>query len=227
MTIHNDTIASVTVIYLENDPSAPVSNRKRALSQPIDACPIDMSFVSSRCIRSRSAQAWSLVCKSPDHGFRRITWGECGSHEICVDGRVFSKPQDGGLMEFAAWCVSQANSIRIYVDAATGQTVPSQVKMGYHPNLAASYSTQAILTDLNGRQMAVAADLGIQAQASRQIGNVPSWGTLLNGVDQCTNCSAVGLMAVPAGTQRITVQARLMPGSESALLFLASVFSAA
>lgn len=107
----------------------------------------------------------------------------------------------------------------------TDQTFRSRFKTGFHPDQAAFYSTEAILTGVDGRLLVDAQSLQKQAQASRSEGNVQSWGVPVDGVKECSNCSTVSVVAVPSGTKIITIQFGLMPGTERALLFLTSVFS--
>ena len=201
--------------------------RKRDTSRPQNTCPGDLIFLRSRCVRSQGAQAWSATCKSPETGAQSIISGECDPHEICVDGRMMPSTQVQGLITSIAWCVGQDTFVRIAMRSDARQTASSKIRTGFHPTQANSYTVEAILTGLDRRQLVEAKHLEIEAQASRPIGNVLAWGTLIDGVDECDNCSTAEIMTVPTGTKRIAVKAEMMPNAQSALLFLASVFNGA
>lgn len=63
-----------------------------------------------------------------------------------------------------------------------------------------------------------------KTQASHSIRNVRSWGALVDGVEQCSSCSTLSLVAVPSRTKGVMTQIELMLGIENALVFLALMF---
>ena len=166
-----------------------------------------------------------MVCRAPDIGDRSIHWGECEPDELCVDGWPDARFQQQGLTNLMAYCVNRVGFVQVALGMSAGQTVSSKQDTGFHAASGASHSVEAILTGLDGRLLVNAESLKIQAQASDSTGSVQSWGTLVDGVDHCNNCSTVQILTVPTGTQRITTQVELMPETERALLFLASVFN--
>jgi len=80
----------------------------------------------------------------------------------------------------------------------------------------------ALLTTSDSLTLIKAQNLEIQAQKADSVGNVPLWRTLNAGDQQCNDCSSVGLLDVPTGTERIKVHVELAAPARSGLLYLAS-----
>lgn len=201
------------------------SKHKRDMSRAQNICPAGRTFLWSRCFRARGAQAYGIVCQSQDpEPIRSLFAGSCEANEICTDGRPDYRFQEQGHADQTAWCVSHLNFVRVVMGMGAGKD-SATLTTEFHPSHASDYTVEAILTDLDGRVLVDAEDMAIRAQASKTIGNVESWGTLVGGDDRCTNCSTVELFTVPNGTKRIKVRVELQPGVERALLYLATLFN--
>ncbi|KAL9575979.1 MAG: hypothetical protein Q9212_007502, partial [Teloschistes hypoglaucus] len=181
---------------------------KRDVSRPIRACPRDRDFVLSWCNRLQSVRQWSVMCRSQDRDprARSVYRGECGQHEICMDGRsVASHGSHGPLSNHAstAYCVSQQNFVSIATLLDNGKATGASVQSAFHPAEKQQYSVGAVLARQGSETPLEVQSLEIQAQTSDLIGNVETWRTLNAGDSQCSNCASLGLLEVPEGTRRI------------------------
>ena len=98
----------------------------------------------------------------------------------------------------------------------------SGVQAGFHAEAGKQYSVEAILTSSDSRTLMEAQSMEIQSQKADRIGNVETWRTLNAGDSQCRHCATVGILNVPAGTQRVTAH-EVMPEVVGGMLYLASV----
>ena len=81
------------------------------------------------------------------------------------------------------------------------------------------------MTGLDGTTSIFAETLSIQTQTYQMIGNVPVWGSLPNGTDECHNCPSVDIHPIPVGTKRVVVNVVLQAATAAALMYLEAVVS--
>ena len=192
---------------------------RRSVPQAIDSCPGSLEFLWSRCIRSQSPRAYSVVCRArPNiHGGRSIHWGACGSHEICIDGQV---TQDREPYTLEAWCVGQDNFVKIALTSNSFLSTPFTIQASFRPVVGLHHSVGALLTSQDSETAVEGRIIEIKAQKVDVIRNVLSWRTLR--LSQCRDCPSVGLIAVPEMTGRIKARVVLKQNSTDAQLYLIS-----
>lgn len=154
-----------------------------------------------------------------------LHWGECEDTEFCVDSksRALSETRTGDpVVRRTAYCVETTSFLSKTILLSTDVT-GSAVQAGFHAVAGKEYSVEAILMSSDSRTLMEAQSMEIQAQKADTIGNVETWRTLNAGDSQCRHCATVGILHVPAGTQRITAHVEVMPGVVNGMLYLASV----
>ena len=80
-----------------------------------------------------------------------------------------------------------------------------------------------MITGLDKRTSAFAQSLQIQAQKAERLHDTQAWSTLVNGSNECSNCSSVHIQPLPAGTQRVKVNVLLEGAVSAGLVYLASI----
>ena len=154
-----------------------------------------------------------------------LHWGECEDTEFCVDGklRAVSATLSGDpVVRRTAFCVDIANFLSFAMHLNNEET-GGAVQAGFHAEVGKQYSVEAILTSSDSRTLMEAQSMEIQAQKADRIGTVETWRTLNAGDSQCRHCATVGILNVPAGTQRIMAHVEVMPEVVEGLLYIASV----
>ena len=84
---------------------------------------------------------------------------------------------------------------------------------------------EAVMTGLDNATSLFAQSLQIQAQTAETLHDVQMWRTLVNGSDECSNCSSVRIQPLPVGTQRVKVNVLLEGAVAVGLLYLATIQS--
>lgn len=154
-----------------------------------------------------------------------LHWGECENTEFCVDGisRAVSPTLSGDpVVRRTAVCVEITDFLSLAMQLKNEET-GSAVQAGFHAEVGKQYSVEAILMSSDSRMLMEAQSMEIQAQKADRVGTVETWRTLNAGDSQCRHCATVGILNVPAGTQRITAHVEVMPEVVEGLLYLASV----
>lgn len=203
--------------------SVETQHKRRSVSRAIDSCPDSLEFLWSRCIRSQSPRAYSVVCKAlPNiHGGRSIHWGACGPHEICIDARV--TPDHEAHTAATAWCVGQDSFVKIALTTNSTLSTPFTIQASFRSIEGFHQSVGALLTSQNSEKAVESRIIEIQAQKVDVIRDVRSWRTLRRGLSECRDCPGVDLMAVPNMTERIKTQVELKDNSNGTQLYLVAV----
>ena len=133
-------------------------------------------------------------------------------------------PQGRGYIDSIAWCVSRLNFVQLPSKRflSAGRTGES-VQVGFEGGPGAQYSVEALLTSLDSNTLVRAQSMEILAQTADVDGDSRFWRTLNAGSQQCSQCSTVGILSVPAGTERIRGHVELKPQAEEGILYLTSV----
>ena len=203
--------------------SVETQHKRRSVSRAIDSCPDSLEFLTSRCIRSQSPRAYSVVCRAlPNiHGGRSIHWGACDPHEICIDGQVTQDHQPHTLA--TAWCVGQDSFVKIALTTNSTVSTPVTIQAGFRPMEGFHHSVGALLTSQESDKAVEGRMIEIQAQKVDVLGNVRSWRTLRKGLSWCRDCPSLDLMAIPDMTERIKARVELKENSTGTQLYLVSI----
>ncbi|MCJ1375112.1 hypothetical protein MMC20_006346 [Loxospora ochrophaea] len=219
------------------DALSTTQHQKRVVSRPINSCPDNNAFAESRCVSS-GVRTYVVSCRRTKYatvrGVRRPSGtekysrqGSCEDTEICIL-KQWTETYYPGYFDynFLAYCVSIENFLRL-AELVTGSLAQqlnfaeAELPQGQGNNGA----VQAVLAGPDGNTSLVASQLTISAQTKKEMYNLDMWGTMANGYQQCTQCSSIGLDQIPAGTQRIAVNARLsdLDSGTGGIMYLAEV----
>ena len=205
--------------------SLETQRKRRSLSRAIDSCPDSLEFLWSRCIRSQSPRAYSVVCRAlPNiYGGRSIQWGACGTHELCIDGQVDQDHESRPLT--AAWCVGQDSFVKIALTTNSTLSTLSTIQASFHSTEGVHHSVGALLTSQDSEKAVEGRMIEIQAQKVDVARNVRSWRTLRKGLSYCRDCPSLDLMIVPDKTERIKTRVELKEYDSGVQLYLFSAAS--
>ena len=166
---------------------------------------------------------------------RRPKAGFCSQNELCVQG----PPQAWALREPwtvrqntlsggdhsrrwpRAYCVSHSNFVKVAFDGLEQIDDWARAQASVMQSSKAQ-TVAAVLTNPSGVWAVRAPSLEMVAQSSDTAYGVRMWRTLSGGLSRCKECSHVEIQSVPAGTQRIIIEAALTPESAGGRLYLAS-----
>ncbi|MCJ1231855.1 hypothetical protein MMC12_008534 [Toensbergia leucococca] len=222
----NDVSDKVSVSFNIHNISSANSLQKRAAHAITRICPPGFTFGGSLCRAFTSPQAYVALCavyfpRTRTVGDSDAELGQCPRDQICVNG----VPPPGPIVHpYQAFCVDRVASFKIAQSISAG-TFPGTVTEGLNIGGSNSYALGAILTGLDGTTSIFAETLSIQTQTYQMIGNVPVWGSLPNGTDECHNCPSVDIHPIPVGTKRVVVNVVLQAATAAALMYLEAVVS--
>lgn len=185
------------------------TNTKRRLgsSYAIHHCPDNRRFISSRCIRSRGPQAWSISCRddtSPPT--RTIYYGSCDPLQSCTD--VPKSLKEGAT----ALCLDQTENStgKRYNLTSTGSLDGGAVEL------------QVVVTSRNARSMLAVQSIRVWEEMIHSSGQTLSSRRSPPGGGHCSNCSSLMASGIGNRSRRVDIKVQLSQGNQDARVFVMS-----
>ena len=209
--------SDITPGYHTQFPRAAV--QKRVASRKIESCSKGGRAWYSECDYSKSAQAYNVTCWENQGDGADSESGACRTNEICVDG---IEDHPGLSAAQYAWCVSKENFVD-FTGLISKKAREQRFNAAFRPVKGKKYSVKTVSTAAEGTSVLKASSLSIQAQINRPMYGVDIWETLPGGSNDCCDCASVGIQPLPAGTQRIHIDAVLGESQSAGQIYLTSI----
>lgn len=185
------------------------TNTKRRLgsSYAIHHCPENHRFISSRCIRSRGPQAWSISCRDDTAPpTRTIYYGRCDPLQTCTD---LSKSLKEGA---TALCLDQTeiSTGKRYNLTSTGSLDGGAVEL------------EVVVTSREARSMLAVQSIRAWEEIVHGSGQTLSSRRSPPGGGHCSNCSSLIVSRIGNYSRRFDIKVHLYQGNQDARVFLMS-----
>ena len=201
---------------------------KRVIRQyPARLCPPGWETVNSWCDYAHGPQAYQLTCKHSLIENVNVEEGRCNNDEMCFDYIKYDQDQ---VTLRRAYCVSEWDFYQLSLpdtglassQRGTAYFSASTLRM---PSWDAHKTLEVILVDSQERNTLNAASLRIQAQRLSNVNGHPSAQTLPGGLNECTDCSSIGLDSVPDGTEGFTLDIIMKTKVNEGKLLIGSIIT--
>ncbi|KAL8782070.1 MAG: hypothetical protein Q9213_005742 [Squamulea squamosa] len=187
------------------------AKRQLVSSYPIQLCPDDFHFISSRCIRPRGPKAWSLVCKDTKlTAARTIYRGVCNPWQFCADIPPFLKTGE------MAFCLDQA-AFKTLKETSTEKWDVLRSNKGLDEGVA---DVEVIVTGKDVRSMLTVQSIRIWEEAINNLRLASSRRRNPPGEGHCSGCSNLKVSQFSSHLRKVDIKVQLAPGDEDAMIFL-------
>lgn len=208
-----DITSRIPIHYHDLTNNDHTSTKQNLLSSyAIHHCPDHHRFISSRCIRARGPQAWSISCRDDTSpGMRTIHYGKCDPLQICTD---LSKSLKEGP---TALCLDQTED-----STAKGDHLTSIGRLD-----GGAVELEVVVTSREAPSMLPVQSIRVMEESihgSGQIssGQISSSRTSPPGGGHCSNCSSLVVSRIGNNARVIDVEVDLSQGKQDARVFLMS-----
>ena len=179
----------------------------------IHHCPDDYDFISSRCIRPRGPQAWSLACRDTTlASARTIYYGECDPLHFCID--LPSSLKEGTT----ALCIDQQAFERLD-GMSTGRR---DVSANGGTFGGEAVELEVVVTNMDARTAFAVQSIRVWEEAIKGAERAASKRRSRPGGGQCYNCSSLMVVGFSNRLRRVEVKVQLASGGDDAMIYLIS-----
>ena len=146
---------------------------------------------------------------------------------MCFDGIKYDENQ---VMYRRAYCVSESDFYQLSLPEA-GLAISQRGSVSFSasmvglPSRSAHSTLEVLILDSLEQTTLNASSLRIQAQRVTNVKGHPSAQTLPGGLNECTDCSSIGLDSVPDGTEGITLDIIMKTRVNEGKLLIGSIIT--
>lgn len=207
-----DITSRIPVYYHDLTNNNHTTTKRNLLSSyAIHHCPDHHRFISSRCIRARGPQAWSISCRDDTFpGMRTIHYGKCDPLQICTD---LSKSLKEGP---TALCLDQTED-----STAKGDHLTSIGRLD-----GGAVELEVVVTSREAPSTLPVQSIRVWEGSIHGSGQALSSRTSPPGGGHCSNCSSLVVSRIGNHARSVDVQVNLSQGKQDARVVLMSTSEA-